>query len=135
MSDTSGPGPRLLIEQGDVLVEAATFWRVSPDAFVIAMTLREKHAAGELITSGALQQFSLYTVPGVTSREGAIFPEGHARRDTLVTLNEPGWLLDVEVSRYTAVITGVRNPFGNGQPGQPVELVVVSAEAALQPSL
>ena len=128
MSDASAPAPRLQVEQGDVLIEAATLWRVGPDAFVVAMTLREKHAAGELITGGALQQFSLYAVPGVTSRGGAVFPEDHSRRDTLVTLDEPGWLLGVEVSRYTAIVTGVRDPIGNS-PGQSIELIFESAES------
>lgn len=101
---------RLEVEQGDVLVKAATFWDVGPDAFVVAMTLREKHAAGEVITSGALQQLTLHVVPGATSRDGDVFPGDHVRHDTLVTFNEPGWLLGIMVSRYTAVITGVRGP-------------------------
>lgn len=114
---------RLEVEAGDICVEVARLWHYGT-SFVVALTLSEKQAGCELVTGGMMQQFQLFVIPGQTTRDGMPVP---VRKSTLVTLDEPGWLVGIEVSGHTAILTGVRDPFG-GKDGVEVDLVYVDEE-------
>jgi len=105
---------RIHVEQNSITVEAIS-GDVRESHFVLYLTLREKYADAEVVTSGSVLVVALRPGPMTlrTADDGVTpMPVSPNEPDTTVTIDDPdGHGLDagVTASRYTACIIGLRH--------------------------